>query len=76
MLPNDYDEYAQPKLTGKYAHYCWEWDGLRIDETCAEFFHCTCFPETKEIADIRAKLKKELDKEWEQHHAENDGVIY
>ena len=21
-------------LTGEFAHYCWEWDGLPVDETC------------------------------------------
>jgi hypothetical protein len=29
-------------LTGKYAHYCPEWDFLPIDETCKEFEHCSC----------------------------------
>lgn len=30
-------------LTGKFKHYCWEWDGMAIDETCAEFEVCSCF---------------------------------
>lgn len=29
-------------LTGKWAHYCWDLDGLPIDETCPEFSFCTC----------------------------------
>jgi hypothetical protein len=28
-------------LTGKYAHWCAEWDDLPIDETCAEW-PCEC----------------------------------
>lgn len=28
-------------LTGRYAHWCFEWDGLPIDETCEEW-PCGC----------------------------------
>lgn len=28
-------------LTGQYAHICWEWDGLPVDETCLEW-PCGC----------------------------------
>lgn len=28
-------------LTGKYAHWCWDWDGLPIDETTQEW-PCAC----------------------------------
>ena len=41
-------------LSGKYSHWCWEWDELPIDETCAEFSCCTCFsddPEAKRLSD-------------------------
>jgi hypothetical protein len=27
-------------LTGKFAHWCYDWDGLPIDETCGEFTCC------------------------------------
>jgi hypothetical protein len=30
-------------LTGKFAHWCYEWDGLPIDETCEEFKCCCCY---------------------------------
>ncbi len=30
------------KLNGKYAHYCYEWDDMLIDETCEEFSACVC----------------------------------
>lgn len=28
-------------LTGRYCHWCWDWDGLPIDETCREW-PCAC----------------------------------
>lgn len=43
-------------LTGKFAHWCPEWDDLPIDETCGEFEVCTCFPKTDEIRNIQEKL--------------------
>ncbi len=31
-------------LTGRYAHWCYEWDGLPVDETCGgEWSCCHCF---------------------------------
>ena len=31
-------------LTGKFAHYCMDWDGLPMDETCEnEWDTCHCF---------------------------------
>ena len=35
-------------LTGKYRHFCWDWDFLPIDETCPEFDACVCYPREKE----------------------------
>lgn len=29
-------------LTGKYSHWCPEFDYLPIDENCYEFDYCTC----------------------------------
>ena len=29
-------------LTGKYSHYCYEWVGATVDETCGEFDCCMC----------------------------------
>lgn len=31
-------------LTGAKAHFCWDWDGLPVDETTPEFECCTCYP--------------------------------
>jgi len=36
-------------LTGSKAHYCWDWDGLPVDETCAEFGCCSCYSEEEQI---------------------------
>ncbi len=31
-------------LTGKYKHWCYDWDGLPVDETCLEeWLSCNCF---------------------------------
>lgn len=30
-------------LTGKFRHWCPEWDDLPIDETMPEFEACVCF---------------------------------
>lgn len=33
-------------LEGEKKHYCPEWDGLPIDETCPEFEFCDCDEES------------------------------
>jgi hypothetical protein len=30
-------------LTGEKAHWCWDWDGLPVDETTPEWDACTCY---------------------------------
>ena len=39
-------------LTGKCKHYCPDWDGMTVDETCTEFDGCTCYP-----MDIRVEME-------------------
>ena len=36
-------------LTGSHRHWCWDWDGLPVDDTTPEFVVCTCYdtPEAK-----------------------------
>jgi hypothetical protein len=34
-------------LKGKYKHYCKEWDGMAIDETCPEWEACLCYDKEK-----------------------------
>lgn len=29
-------------LTGKYKHFCPDWDDMPIDDTCFEYQFCTC----------------------------------
>ena len=29
-------------LDGHFAHWCYDWDDLPIDETCDEWDTCTC----------------------------------
>jgi hypothetical protein len=31
-------------LMGRYCHYCDEFDGLPVDETCPEWVVCHCYP--------------------------------
>ena len=33
-------------LTGEFAHYCYDWDGLTVDETTDEFASCGCFDDS------------------------------
>jgi hypothetical protein len=44
-------------LRGRYAHYCDDWDGLTVDETCDEWDTCTCFPDS----DLDALMRGPLD---------------
>lgn len=30
-------------LTGKFAHWCYDWDCLPVDDTVPEFAVCTCY---------------------------------
>lgn len=43
-MRRDHDHEADvfAALTGRFKHYCHEWDFMAIDETCSEFAVCTC----------------------------------
>lgn len=43
-------------LTGKYRHWCYDWDELPIDETCENEWPCACANEL--IAYYAAKEAK------------------
>lgn len=45
----DYEDHMFSKLKGTFRHYCSDWDGLAIDETCVEFEHCLCELEGKPV---------------------------
>lgn len=40
----------------KHKHFCYEWDGLEIDETCPEFEVCVCYP-LEEVKELKKKLE-------------------
>lgn len=43
-------------LTGEYAHWCYDWDALPIDETCKEEFECCyCNKEVIKADNLAAK---------------------
>lgn len=29
-------------IHGELRHFCWDWDGLLIDESCQEIASCSC----------------------------------
>lgn len=51
-------------LTGRFAHWCAEWDDLPIDETCQEFEFCGCYDDTEhgeEVAEIQSAMFRDHD---------------
>ena len=40
-------------LTGTYAHYCYDWDMLPVDESTPEYQGCTCFSRHEEASQLR-----------------------
>lgn len=59
------------KLNGNLAHYCWDWDGLPMDETCYEFTTCYCYDDLKgeSYREHIQSIKKELKDEFERLHS-------
>jgi hypothetical protein len=45
-------------LTGEFAHWCYDWDGLPVDETCDEFTSCSDVSDPKAEA-YRERLRAE-----------------
>jgi len=41
-------------LLGEDGHWCNDWDGLPVDETCCEYECCTCEPQRP---DLKEKLR-------------------
>lgn len=48
--------YGEP-LSGKYKHYCTEFDFLPIDEHCFEFKFCRCFEHSDEIQQLQDNIR-------------------
>jgi len=46
-MPTEFDQMSLKEhgrvLTGRYVHYCWDWDGMTVDETTEEWKCCTCY---------------------------------
>lgn len=52
-------------LNGEYAHWCPDYDGLPIDETCIdEFDNCTCNKEIISKENLRFYQDLETIKGW------------
>jgi hypothetical protein len=41
--PADSTRWHGRVLEGTWAHWCFDWDALPIDETCWEFSSCHCY---------------------------------
>jgi hypothetical protein len=58
-LSNDWKEdclhFWGKVLTGKYCHWCADWDYLSLDETCHPFAYCNC---ERDEWDMNEKIKE------------------
>jgi len=57
----NHEELVFAQLTGKYKHYCSDWDEMAIDENCAEFASCTCFIEAIEAGKLKDGWNDRID---------------
>ena len=62
---SDVEQEIFKKLTGEFKHFCYEWDGMAIDETCGEFAFCTCDwgDQQWEVNDLKKKAYNDLFKD-------------
>lgn len=70
--------YGKP-LTGKYKHFCLEFDYLPIDEHSSEFAYCTCFDEEQEpevkVLSERQVILNQLRQAWyEANNTSTEGM--
>ena len=65
----DCQHYHGKLLTGLHAHWCYEWDGLPIDETVDEYDCCICdlsglpdLPKSREerIEELKQQIRREI----------------
>ncbi len=56
---DDCEKWRGRLLEGKWAHWCADWDGLPIDETCPEW-PCACATSAEFIASCEAAGHPEL----------------
>ncbi len=49
-------------LTGRWAHWCMDWDDLPVDETCVEFLMCECFDtDDADLVAAKAQCQRQRD---------------
>src|SRR5262245_49746061 len=71
-------KYRGEVLTGRYGHFCPDWDSLPIDETCVEWPCCDFEPEgitEEQKAEARAindKVQEEFKAACEAAHREGE----
>lgn len=61
-MSTNIEEFVFENLRGRFRHYCHEWDGLAIDETCSEFGYCTC--DFGELSVMAESVKKEVYRQY------------
>lgn len=50
--PSECRRWYGRELTGRWAHYCAEWDDMPLDETCEEFLACRCYGQDTDVSAI------------------------
>lgn len=60
-------------LVGEFAHWCFDWDFLPVDETVDEFTACTCF--TGMGADTTPEEALRIETHKERLRAERDRLF-
>lgn len=58
-------------LTGRFAHYCIDWDGLTVDETCIEANSCNDMTYDESAKAETAKAVKEFEESDPSFYALN-----
>ena len=48
-------------LKGEFSHWCDDWDGLPVDETCEEFAACHCRRSDWDVTSLIAAREKMAD---------------
>jgi hypothetical protein len=59
-------------LSGTWAHYCFDWDGLPVDETTWEFSSCHCYDNCTcdDCLDGLMEAKKAMSDDFDKADAE------
>lgn len=61
-------EFRGEILTGKYGHWCFDWDDLPIDETCDEWPCCSYAEECMKGDPVVFKMLKDFWYDEETNH--------